>query len=411
MAPKHAPRAAVSRLNLPMFLLALFGVLVVVHLWVQSRVGFAFGCTGLGDGAGSGCAAVTGSPYSSLLGLDLLVWGGLFYLVVAALRLGVAGARVPLAEKLKKASLGATAMGFAFSLYLVSVQAFVLNEFCALCLASSATTTALFGLHVVEWRRGPAAGVSGPAHAGAFSVMGLRPYVLGIIAFVVLSGAIVMLLGGRTPEANLAALAGDGAVQPTSEELAQACQYDPELQRFALFDLFTSGRAVFDGSPTAQARALKIFDPNCPHCATLHAQMTHIVPAYRDRIRFYYQPIALWDWSIPQIQAMYLAREKSHEAFLQMMNMQFEGWRPGGIPADTLVAWAGQIGLDEEAFRRDLLGGKYVPVIQSERQMSAGAGVNSVPMLFFEGRAILNTRLTWSPECLRYFAREAVRHS
>src|SRR5690606_19465328 len=150
-----APTAAGPRLNLPIFLLALFGVLVVVHLWVQQRADFAFGCTGAGDAAsGSGCAEVTSSAYSSFLGVDLLVWGGLFYLVVAALRVGVAATRPQSSHSLRTASVAVVSVGFLFVVYLLGVQAFVLGQFCALCLASAATVTVLFVLHLIERVKG-----------------------------------------------------------------------------------------------------------------------------------------------------------------------------------------------------------------------------------------------------------------
>src|SRR5690606_17678147 len=136
--PDPAAPATGPRLNLPIFLLALFGVLVVVHLWLQVRAGFAFGCTCAGDASSAaGCAAVTSSAYSWFPGLNLLIWSGLFYALVAALRFGAASAKPPRSVTLRTASLALVIVGFLFVLYLVYVQAFVLGVFCTLCLVSS----------------------------------------------------------------------------------------------------------------------------------------------------------------------------------------------------------------------------------------------------------------------------------
>jgi predicted DsbA family dithiol-disulfide isomerase len=218
----------------------------------------------------------------------------------------------------------------------------------------------------------------------------------------------VALLSDRSESAPLATTEnGDAPVRPTANQLAQVCQYDEALPDFRLFDMLTSGRAAYEGSEGASGRMLKVFDPNCPHCATLHAAMKGTVAEHSDDTRFYYQPIALWDFSIPQVQAMYIARESGNEPFLRMMNLQLDGQRRGGIPVDTLVAYAAQIGLDEAAFRQEMEAGRFVNVIRSEQQMIGGAGVNSVPKLFVEGRAIRNTQATWSPECLNYYAEQS----
>src|SRR5690606_984369 len=108
----------------------------------------------------AGCAAVTSSAYSEFLGLNLLIWGGLFYALVAALRRGVASAKPPTSETLRTASLALVSVGFLFVLYLVYVQAFVLGAFCTLCLVSSLTVATLFVLHLAERVKGP-----GPAVA------------------------------------------------------------------------------------------------------------------------------------------------------------------------------------------------------------------------------------------------------
>ncbi len=408
MPPKKAARPSAPPLNLPIFLIALFGVLVVVHLWVQQQAGFVFGCTGVGDaGSGASCAAVTSSQYSVFLGLDVLIWGGLFYLAVAALRFGVAMSKPPTSDTLRKASFAATGAGMLFVVYLVSLQAFVIEQFCLMCLVSSATATMLFVLHVVEWRR---MGAPEPKERAVARAVSFRPYAIGVAALALLVVVDVAIFSDRSEAANFAAFENeDGTMQPTSAQLQQACQYDPAMTNFRLFDMFTTGQSAYDGSDSAPAKALKFFDPNCPHCATLHMAMKGVVPEMRDDVRIYYQPIALWDHSIPQVQAMYIAREQGNEPFLAMMKLQLENQRGGGLPVETLVEFAGQIGLDAEEFEAELLRGKYVSLIRSEQQMAAGAGVNSVPKLIFERRAIVNSQATWTPECLQYFAESAAR--
>jgi len=174
-----------------------------------------------------------------------------------------------------------------------------------------------------------------------------------------------------------------------------------------VFDLLTSGRTAYEGAGDDAPRVLKIFDPNCPACKSLHDVLDETIPAYRDRARFYYQPIALWDFSVPQLQALYIAREQSHEAFVQLMDLQFTAQRRGGLSVDTLVAQANRVGLDGEAVRQDIQRGRFADLIRQEYAMVTGAGVRGVPRMVVDGRVIANTGATWTPECIGYFIEQA----
>ncbi len=375
------------RLNLPIFLLALLGVLVVVHLWIQSQAGFEFGCTGAGDAeSGSGCADVTTSAYSTFLGLDVLVWGGLFYVAVAALRFGAAMLKAPTSETLRKVSFWVVTAGFLFALYLVSVQTFMLTQFCTLCLVSSLTTTVLFVLHLIERSKGPGRDV--------VVSTALRPYALGLVALVVLAGADVML----APEPEESTAAVPRGVQRVSAETAE-CHYDYETPRFSAFDQLISMDTPFAGNPDGPVRVMKIFDPNCPHCKTLHTALETILPQIEDQVKLYYKPYAIWDYSIPQAQALYLAAEQGQ--FSEMLDLQFDNQRPGvGLSRNQLVDAARRMGLDAETMGQELDSRKYVGLIREENQIISQSGIRSVPRLVIEGRVLANTPTTWTAGCI-----------
>lgn len=402
----RTPEPAASRgprLNLPIFLLALFGVLVVVHLWVQGRAGFAFGCTGAGDAAsGAGCAEVTSSMYSDVLGVSLLVWGGLFYVVVAALRAGVAAMKPPTSETLRTASLALVSLAFLFVLYLVYVQAFVLGAFCTLCLISSLTITVLFVLHLVERVKGP-----GPAVATSTA---LRPYAIAAVALVVLAGADVLLSESADAPVPVARGGEDASVQAAiaAGGVSADCRYDPAAPRLPSFDQLITMQTPYEGSPEAPVRALKIFDPNCPHCKHAHEVLqSQVLPQLSDEMRLYYHPHALWSTSVPQIQALYLAAEQGK--FFEMLDQQFEhqqtiaALRRQGREEDILnglVQFAEEIGMDGEALRREIAARKYIGLIEENRRIISESGINSVPRLVIEGRVMASTNAAWTPGCI-----------
>ena len=396
------------RLNLPIFLIALFGILVVIHLWIQVERGFTHGCLGFSAPTGeiAECAGVIGSELGNVGGVSNVFLGLLFYLALAGLRGGVAFARPPLTRTLQQASYAVVGFGMLYAGWLVGAQVFVLEQYCVLCLISAATTTLLFGLHVYEWRQGrsPASRPAEPAVTGSVS---FRPYAIGLAALVLIAAVDVVVMSNGTTDAPLATANGT-PVRPAGD-LASVCQYDPEMTKFRLFDMLAGGRTPFKGSADADARFLKIFDPNCPHCATLHGILEQVIPQQAANARFYYQPVALWEWSIPQIQAMYIAREAGSEQFFEMVGLQLDYQVQGPIPVETLVQMAEQIGLDGDAFNADIRRGRFADVIRQERQMIFGAGVSGVPRLIVEGRPIANSQQTWTPECIGYFAEQAAR--
>jgi len=276
-----------------------------------------------------------------------------------------------------------------------------------LCLISAATTTLLFALHVVEWRAGRAAPGPKRAEPALARAVPMTPYVAGLVALAFLVAADVLFLSERVEGPGAEIATGAAPVRPTAEQYASVCTYDEAFGELRIFDLLTSGRAAYTGADGAAVRVLKVFDPNCPHCKTLHDVMDGVVPEYDDRARFYYHPMALWDFSVPQVQALYLAREAGNAAFVEMMDLQLAAQQRGGLPVDSLVAYAERIGLDPAPFRADIQRGRFADLIQQEYQMVTGAGVSGVPRLIIDGRPIANTQATWTEECLGYFIEQA----
>ncbi len=409
-----ASRFANSTLSRVIFAVALFGVLVVTHLGFQQAADFAAGCTGFGDLSGGpleaepGCAAVTTSAYADFLGVSNIFWGLLFYVGLALLRLAYA---VTAREPLRLASFALAGAGLLYTLYLVYLQAAVIGAFCPLCMTSALTVLVLFVLHVLEHRRAP---TTEPAPKGKKAAparpasAALRPFAVIAGVFAVLLVADVVIAGNVLDEAAPTGVAADGTlIREAADGAVDGCTLDAERPTFGAFETFVGGRTAFEGSPSAPARALKVFDPNCPHCKTLHDVMEEAPASVAEDVRIYYQPWAIWGISVPHVQALYLAREHGNEAFLAMMDRQFEGQRTGGLPVDTLVAYAAEIGLDPEAFRRDMEAQKYVGMIQQESQMLSGSGITSVPKLIFEGEVMASTNEAMRPECVTYFAERA----
>jgi len=87
-----------------------------------------------------GCETVTTSEYSTIFNIPIALFGMFYYLFVSILLfLYMEGVKSVL-----KFLVLSTAVGFLSTLYLIFLQAFVLNAFCLYCLISAATSISLF---------------------------------------------------------------------------------------------------------------------------------------------------------------------------------------------------------------------------------------------------------------------------
>jgi uncharacterized membrane protein len=117
-------------LRIAIAVLALVGVAIAGYIEYERATGGQIAC-----GTG-GCEQVQSSKYAQLLGVPVAVLGLAAYASVFATALlrapaaALAGGTIALA-------------GLAFALYLLAVQAFVLDAYCTWCLASDAVLVAL----------------------------------------------------------------------------------------------------------------------------------------------------------------------------------------------------------------------------------------------------------------------------
>lgn len=99
-----------------------------------------------------GCEAVTTSPYSLIFGIPTALLGALYYLAIILALVYYLDSKRAIIIKL---TASFTAVGFAFSLWLVYLQLFVIRAICLYCMLSALSSTALFiiGLLVLKSHR------------------------------------------------------------------------------------------------------------------------------------------------------------------------------------------------------------------------------------------------------------------
>ena len=397
--------------NRLIFFVALFGILLTVHFWVQAERGFSHGCLGLSDPAEVGqvgCSAVVASDAGRVLGVSNIAWGFLFYLVIGGLAFATVFAEGRRAG-LRRASFVLSAIGFLYSAFLTIYQLATFDDVCVLCLVSAATVTVLLGLHLVEFTRKI---VPRFDTAGMVREMGVFALATFVALLLIVGDLLFVNQLGTRGVARAASEAPVPEAAAVSLELtpqqAAACQFTDDPAPLESVDALLSAADQFHGDPDAPVRVIDFLDPNCPHCKTLHERLEPVVAANRDRARFYYRPYPIWGFSMPQAQALYLARDQGK--FFEMLDAQYENQKPGvGLSPNELIDIAEDIGLDVDRFAEGLRENKYLLQIQAERSLINQIGVQSFPQVAIDGRFVAQSTHSMSSACLNELIGRAYR--
>ena len=96
------------------------------------------------------CETVLSSSYSVVAGVPVALGGALYYLTILVLLMLYRDTKN---EKILRAALAFTLVGFLFSVYFFIIQAFVLHAFCQYCLGSAFTSTTLFIVAIVIFKK------------------------------------------------------------------------------------------------------------------------------------------------------------------------------------------------------------------------------------------------------------------
>ncbi len=97
-----------------------------------------------------GCEIVLTSKYSVLYGIPIALFGALFYLTVMILSAVYLETKKVTVLKLVACI---TTLGFLASLGFVYIQLFILKSICLYCMGSAATSTTLFILSLIFWKK------------------------------------------------------------------------------------------------------------------------------------------------------------------------------------------------------------------------------------------------------------------
>jgi protein-disulfide isomerase len=199
--------------------------------------------------------------------------------------------------------------------------------------------------------------------------------------------------------------AAPASVQGDAED--QACFYNTELAAVKDLSVLIDERDPYAGNPDGAVTVIEIFDPNCPHCKTLHPTMQALLAKYEDQARFVYKPVAGFQPSVLQNAVLFAADEAGK--FSEMLDLQFERQRRGGLTRKQLKELAVSIGMDGNAMEQRIEEGAYADLVERAGRQVTGVGVESVPTVLINGRFVASQ--SRSEACLSQFIEEELRNA
>jgi protein-disulfide isomerase/uncharacterized membrane protein/rhodanese-related sulfurtransferase len=316
-------------------------------LWVYSSPSRPLVCTGIG------CDVVRASRYAHLWGQPLPVYGvvmyaALFVAIVAQGWLGSAGAR--------RLAQVATALisggGFAFSVYLTALEAFVIHAYCAWCLGSAAIVTLIFALALVDLRAADPLGdqITRSALRGQFAAVLVVMAVAGVIAFRYLSSRPEL---PPVPQVSAATL-DEHLVRPDSHAI---------------------------GSPNAPVTVVEFGDFECPMCGNAQPMIQQMLDKYGSQIRFVFRQFPINELH-PYAQTAAEASECAAEQgkFWETERKFYQEQADLAEPA--LDRYAAEIGLNVKAMDQCLVDGTVRTRVQQDIDDGKAVGVQGTPTFF-----------------------------
>ncbi|MGH7553837.1 MAG: vitamin K epoxide reductase family protein [Longimicrobiales bacterium] len=104
-------------------------------------------------GTAGSCEAVQASPWAVFLGIPVPLLGVVGYGLILAVALASVQPSLAHDRRIAAALLALSAIAFLFSVYLSSVEAFLIGAWCRWCIGSALIATLLFAFALPEWSR------------------------------------------------------------------------------------------------------------------------------------------------------------------------------------------------------------------------------------------------------------------
>ncbi|HXJ93591.1 MAG TPA: thioredoxin domain-containing protein [Terriglobia bacterium] len=316
-------------------------------LWVYASPSHPLVCTGIG------CDVVRASHYAHLAGRPLPVYGVLMYAVLLVAVLTQGWLVSPGARRLARlATVLISGAGFAFSIYLTGLEAFVIHAYCAWCLGSAAIVTLIFVVALVDLRAADPPGDQTSRSA-------LRRQFALVLAVMVVTGVLAFRYLSSRPEL------------PVLPQVS-AATLDEHLVR-------PDSHAV--GSPNARLTVVEFGDFECPMCGSAQPMVQQMLDKYGNQVRYVFRQFPLNDIH-PYAQTAAEASECAAEQgkFWEIERKFYQ--EQADLTEQALDRYAAEIGLNVKQMDQCLMDGTVRARVQQDIDDGKAVGVQATPTFF-----------------------------
>ncbi len=413
------------------FILGLVGILITLHLYIMDSRGFDRGCLGFTTSEtieeAFDCESVLDSEGGNVFGVSNVYLGMAFYFLFTILQLTILYTPRDVRKCLMLFRTIMLVFGLGYSGFLVYYQKIVLQEYCALCLMSAITVLLLNITNFLYIRK------FSLVHDYSISISKQHIFIPLLILFVVGSSDIIYFNSldrkaavekekaqspapvAHTPDHGSPAppkKKKTGNDQPGHEghdhgdkeetkknkdqpgheghdhgDEEEGCNFSSKKKPVSNYMSLISEWDIQAGNPGADKVIIEFFDPNCGYCKRLEPVMEEAKRKFGDDVLFYFKPFPLWSYSIPQIQALYIAAESG--LFFEMLSRQFAMQRPKkGMSVNELKEVAWELGMDGNMLADRIRNDDYRDFIMKEHRKLRASGIKSAPTLMINGKII-----------------------
>ena len=141
------------------------------------------------------------------------------------------------------------------------------------------------------------------------------------------------------------------------------------------------------GPANAPVTVLEYGDYECPYCRGAARDVHRMLDLYPGSIRFVFR-----NFPIPQLHPHAEQAAEAAEAaaaqgrYWEMYELLL---RPSsGLDLDSLLSYAGELGLDADRFGKEVTGGAYAARIERDVREGVRNGVNATPKFYVDGQRI-----------------------
>jgi protein-disulfide isomerase len=146
---------------------------------------------------------------------------------------------------------------------------------------------------------------------------------------------------------------------------------------------------ALDGAPlrgpeSAKVTIVEFADFQCPFCTRVNSTLTQIREQYPKDVKLVFKHLPLRIH--PQAPGAHAAAEAAHRQgkFWEMHDKIFGN--QGDLAPETFVAYAGQIGLDVDAFKKDVGSDDVKKRLDADTREAQKLGVSGTPAFFINGK-------------------------